>query len=197
MAYVRSFLRMGDPQWLYTRQKALPCRYIKANVSSNVQMGRRKMNEQWKPIPGYEGRYEVSDQGRVRSLTRRVRLVTRAGNETHRLSKGRLLRPGRTRTGHVTVALGRGNSRPVHQLVLEAFVGPRPQAPKGSLIDVLHLNGIPDDNRLENLRYGTRAENIRQDLEAGIRKISAFQQQRMYEGRIACGMYLRKRKANK
>ena len=149
--------------------------------------------EIWKAIPGYEGKYEVSDLGRVRSLTRRVRVVPH-GIETTRIVRGRILRPGKVKDGHVTVAVGKGNSRPVHQLVLEAFVGPRPEAPEGSLIDVLHLNGIPDDNRLENLRYGTRSENIRQDYAVGLRKLSSDQQKRMYEGRLACGMYTRRQK---
>jgi hypothetical protein len=121
--------------------------------------------EQWKDVPGYEGRYQVSDLGRVRSLDHRVRLVCH-GVETTRLSPGRLLKPGRSRSGHVSVAIGKGNSRLVHQLVLEAFVGPRP---KGA--ESLHLNHDPKDNRLSNLRYGTRSENLRMDYEVGVRTV--------------------------
>ena len=99
------------------------------------------MTETWKAVPGYEGRYEVSDQGRVRSF--------------RRSKQGRELRPGRMPAGHVSVALGRGNSRCVHELVLLAFVGfPPPNH------ECRHLNGIPSDNRLENLCWGTRSENI-------------------------------------
>lgn len=140
------------------------------------------MIETWKPVPGYEGRYEVSDMGRVRSLPHYVRLVAH-GKETRRLSPGRILRPGAQKSGHVTVSLGRHNSRPVHQLVLEAFVGPRPAAPEGSLVDILHLNSNPKDNRLTNLRYGTRAENIRQDLEEGKRRLTEEHRQALREGR--------------
>jgi len=120
--------------------------------------------ETWKNIPGYEGRYQVSDEGRVRSIDRPVRVVCH-GVEAVRIAKGKLLRPGRMGSGHVTVALGKGNSRPVHQLVLEAFVGPRPAG-----CEVLHLNHVPADNRLANLRYGTRGENLRMDYQAGTRK---------------------------
>ncbi len=123
------------------------------------------MPEIWKPIPGFEDRYEVSNQGRVRSIDRRVRLVAH-GKETTRLARGRLLRPGLCRSGHLSVALGKGNSRLVHQLVLEAFVGPRPARQ-----EVLHLNHNPKDNQLSNLRYGTRSENIRMDYEAGNRSV--------------------------
>lgn len=112
--------------------------------------------ETWKDIPGYEGCYQVSDEGRVRSLAHHVRLVAH-GRETVRLSPGRVLKPGPSGPfGHVTVALGRGNSRLVHQLVLGAFVGPRPTGMEGA-----HADGNGSNNRLENLRYATRSENNR------------------------------------
>ena len=120
--------------------------------------------EIWKNIPGYEGRYQVSNLGAVRSLDHPVRVVAR-GTEATRLSPGKLLRPGKMNSGHVTVALGKGNSRCVHQLVLEAFVGPRP---KGH--EVLHLNHNPSDNRLANLKYGTRSENMKMDYAVGTRR---------------------------
>ncbi len=98
--------------------------------------------EIWKDVPGYEGQYRVSDAGNVMSYRQRA--------------EGRLLRPGRMPVGHMSVALGRGNSQCVHKLVLLAFVGPPP--PKH---ECRHLNGNPSDNRLANLRWGTRSENIR------------------------------------
>lgn len=98
--------------------------------------------EHWRPVPGWEGLYEVSDQGRVKSF--------------RRSPFGLLLRPGRyTSSGHVSVSLGRGNMWPVHLLVLLAFVGP---LPKG--LEARHLNGVASDNRLDNLRYGTRSLNM-------------------------------------
>jgi len=121
--------------------------------------------EVWKPVAGAEGAYEVSSAGRVRSVPHFVRLVAH-GVETRRLSPGKLLQPGANRSGHLTVAIGKGNSRLVHQLVLEAFVGPRPPG-----FDSLHLNHIPTDNRLENLRYGPRSENLRMDYAAGTRRV--------------------------
>lgn len=113
------------------------------------------MIERWKDIPGYEGRYQVSDHGRVRSVDRYVRLVTLQAGETKRLARGKILRPGRSGPfGHVTVALGKGNSQCVHSLVALAFIGPRPKDQ-----DVAHLNGDGGDNRLANLAYASRREN--------------------------------------
>ena len=124
--------------------------------------------ENWKPVVGYEDAYEVSDLGRVRSLSRRVRLVTRQAGEITRSVPERILRPGSARSGHVSVAIGKGNSRLVHQLVLEAFIGSRPEG-----FEVLHLNHDPADNRLVNLKYGTRSENLKMDYVAGARTVPA------------------------
>lgn len=108
--------------------------------------------EVWKDIPGYEGAYQVSSLGGVRSLDREV--VTKAG-EVRRYC-GRVLKSakyGRQRT-HVAVVLGRGNHHPVHHLVMLAFVGPRPENAV-----ICHENGNPTDNRLSNLRYDSLREN--------------------------------------
>lgn len=95
------------------------------------------MNEIWKPVVGHSG-YEASDQGRVRSLLRGIRI----------------LRPGLASNGYWTVALRGRKTRTVHSLVLEAFVGPRPEG-----MEVRHLDGNRLNACLSNLRYGTRVEN--------------------------------------
>jgi hypothetical protein len=114
------------------------------------------MTEQWKDVPGYEGQYQVSDAGNVRSLDRKLEQMSRWGTLYTKKSAGIMLRPGRMPGGHMSVALGRGNSQCVHKLVLLAFVGPPPAGH-----ECLHGNGVPSDNRLANLRWGTRSENIR------------------------------------
>lgn len=124
------------------------------------------MTELWKDVPSYEGIYQVSNQGSVRSLDR---LMVCSGSVKGRYTsfkKGILLRPGRMPSGHVSVALGRHNSMCVHTLVLLAFVGPPPPH-----YECLHGNGIPNDNRLENLRWGTRAENIIDKTKHGLSKL--------------------------
>ena len=109
--------------------------------------------EMWKDIPGYEGRYQASSLGRIRSVPRPVRCA----NNGIRTVPGRVLRPGRyDKSGHVSVVLGHGeNGTPVHQLVAKTFLGPRPDG-----AEILHGDGNPLNNSLENLRYGTRLENI-------------------------------------
>ena len=114
--------------------------------------------EVWKDIPGYEGKYQASTEGRIRSLDFEVNGICHfTGKSFTRRIKGKILRPGRyCKSGHVSVILGRGTSgKPVHQLVMRTFVG---NPPEGE--EVLHINGKPDDNRLANLRYGTRTDNI-------------------------------------
>ena len=131
----------------------------------------KSKNEKWKDIPGYEGAYQVSDKGRVRSIDHYVRLVTRNGREITRLSPGKLLRPGvQRKSGHVTVALGKYNSKCVHYLVALAFIGPRPPG-----ADVAHENGIPSDNRRRNISYKTRGENNKDVLRHKRRKLSLAQ----------------------
>ena len=105
--------------------------------------------EEWRPIEGFPG-YEVSSLGRVKSLRRR---------EPH------ILRPC-TNRGYRLVSLAgpRGaRTKKVHQLVADAFDRPRPSLKH----EVRHLNGIRGDDRAENLRWGTRSENMQDALVHG------------------------------
>lgn len=110
--------------------------------------------EQWLPIPGYEGHYEVSDQGRVRSLTRTLPHPV-SGTKTY---VGRIKSTPRNKhTGYLMVQLARGGVKTqftVHSLVLMAFVGPRPDGHVAC-----HFNDIRTDNRAINLRWDTSVEN--------------------------------------
>lgn len=94
--------------------------------------------------------------GNVRSLNRSVEVLSKAGKRHKRVYKGKLLSPGKKKDGHLTVVLKKGYpSYQVHQLVMSAFVGPTPYGK-----EILHADGNPANNKLENLRYGTRSENI-------------------------------------
>jgi hypothetical protein len=136
------------------------------NVAQGFFVLRGFMNEIWKDVLGYEDRYQVSDLGNVRSIGANINCSGIVKGKFTSFRKGKLLRPGRMPGGHLSVALGRGNSQCVHKLVLNAFVGVAPERH-----ECLHANGIPSDNRLSNLRWGTRSENIKDKTLHGLSKL--------------------------
>ena len=99
--------------------------------------------ETWKNIKGYEGLYQVSNMGRVKSL---------------KLNKERILKPGMDRGGYLLVWLHAGGKRKtlkVHRLVCEAF-----HDNPNNKSDVNHINEDKTDNRACNLEWCTRRENV-------------------------------------
>jgi hypothetical protein len=111
--------------------------------------------EEWRAVPGFEGLYEVSDQGRVRSLDRTIECIGRWGGLVAKRHRGRILKPASGEGGHLWVGLGRDHRDFVHRLVLTAFVRDRRDDEESR-----HLDGNPANNRLENLAWGTRLENM-------------------------------------
>lgn len=110
------------------------------------------MQEVWKPIPGYEGRYEVSDHGRVWSCKARA-----------------VLKPNRMIHGYLCVHLYSGGKRSrtvktLHQLVAQGFI-----ANPDNRREVNHKNFNREDNRVENLEWVSRKENVAHALAAGRR----------------------------
>ncbi len=123
--------------------------------------------ERWLPVPEWEGLYEVSDLGRVRSLDRMVA----HGRTMAQFRRGRVLAPGlgagyrkngHTRGGpYLSLCLCRDGKRHrfnVHTLVARAFLGPLPTGH-----EVCHGPGGALDNRLANLSYGTHSKNSGED----------------------------------
>lgn len=113
------------------------------------------ITEEWRPIPGYERLYEVSDAGMVRSLNYGrmggVRIMSHKGGRRYsgvKLSRG----------GHIYRCL-------IHVQVAAAFIGPKPEG-----MQVNHKNGNGYDNRLENLEYVTASENSLHAYRIGLRK---------------------------
>lgn len=112
--------------------------------------------EEWRPVVGYEGWYEVSNLGRVK-----------------RIGAGRGAVPGRTYRGHVggwgyrIIRLNQdshGQRFPVHTLVAEAFLGSRPEGH-----EINHRDGNKANNRVANLEWVTRSQNNRHAIRTGLR----------------------------
>ncbi len=118
---------------------------------------RQSSRERWRAIVGYEGHYEVSDLGRVRSVDRIVR-DGRTPNGTRR-RRGQPMSLGRHPFGYPQVKLSRDSKAEtilVHTAVLTAFAGP---CPAGK--EACHGGNGHADSSLANLRWDTRAENMR------------------------------------
>lgn len=116
--------------------------------------------EEWRPVVGYEGIYEVSTEGRVKSL---ARTIVRSDGVTIN-KRERILRPGRSGK-YRTVSLFRdGVQRTefLHRLVLRAFIGLRPPGMEGC-----HNDGDGMNNRLSNLRWDTAHSNMLDTIKHG------------------------------
>jgi hypothetical protein len=111
-------------------------------------MSDHNLSEEWRPVVGWESLYQVSNLGCVRSLPR-------VGG--HRPYPGKVLAGGPHPNGYRYVWLCRDAGRKhayVHRLVLEAFVGPRPDG-----FEVCHNDGDGSNNALSNLRWGSKLDN--------------------------------------
>ena len=114
--------------------------------------------EIWNDIKGYEGRYQVSNWGRVKSLNRII--TNRRGRKA--TIKETILKPEVVFDGYIRVHLSKNGKQKhyrVATLVFEAFNGP---IPEGKELD--HANGVRTDNRLENLRAVSHLENCRNPI---------------------------------
>lgn len=114
------------------------------------------MQEKWRDIPGYEGSYQASNLGRIRSLDR---VITRAASSRRGAYKaklkGRFIKPVKNTQGYMVVPLGRSNScARVHQLIAKTFIPNRDGKPM-----INHKNGDKSDNRVTNLEWCTNQEN--------------------------------------
>jgi hypothetical protein len=110
--------------------------------------------EVWKDVVGFEGLYQVSDLGRVRSMDR----VIETSNGKKFPVKRRVMKQPTDRNGYPFVGLRRPGKQTVirtHVMVAKAFLGE-----PGPGEEVCHNNGDPSDSRLSNLRYDTRSNNL-------------------------------------
>jgi hypothetical protein len=120
-------------------------------------------NERWLPVVGHEGRYEISDMGRARSLDRILPRKYKDGRIIMTFFHGKILSPMSIAKVYVGYRFRDGTPSTMASVaVLEAFVGPRPLNHKAC-----HNNGKSKDNRLENLRWDTQSSNIKDAVAQG------------------------------
>lgn len=118
------------------------------------------MEEIWKPIDGYVGKYEVSNYGNIRSL----RFINNVTNK----EQIHILHPQKRNNGYMAIMLyknGKFTNKLVHRLVAEAFI-PNPHGKK----QINHIDGNKENNSIGNLEWCTQSENMTHAFKTGLSK---------------------------
>ena len=119
--------------------------------------------EEWRDIAGYEGKYQVSNLGNVRSVDRTF--INTCGVTVTR--KGTVLKPNPHRDGYLKVTMhkgGRGNVTVIHRCVANAFIPNEKNLPQ-----VNHKDGNKQNNTVENLEWCTAFDNMNHAKQQGLR----------------------------
>ena len=132
------------------------------------------MREIWKDIEGYQGYYQISNYGRVKSLDR-----FRKNGSSGYIHKEKILKQSLTTTGYLKVELCINKFRKsmkVHRLVAKAFIDNPENKP-----DVNHKDGNPLNNHLSNLEWCTERENINHAINLGLKKTFKIERDALYD----------------
>lgn len=121
------------------------------------------MNEKWKAIEGYEGRYEISNLGKVKSLPKRK------GKGRGYIRPTQMMTLAKDKNGYYVIGLRKYRQKKcllkVHRLVAKAFI-PNPE----NKPQINHKNGVKDDNKVGNLEWVTSGENCRHAYKTGLQQ---------------------------
>lgn len=124
-------------------------------------------NEDWVDISGYEGLYQVSPLGKVRSLDRSTDQLNAFGTRSKHTYKGRVLKPRAAKNGYLYVHLckeGRKATKKIHRLVAETLI---PREEVG--LEVNHCDGNKLNNRVSNLEWCTSRDNKLHAISTGLK----------------------------
>lgn len=118
--------------------------------------------EVWKPIPNYEGLYEVSSLGNVKSLSRKW-VSGNGGNRSHQEIIMKPFVTGKNRNYYALSLSKNGKSKliAIHLLVAKTFLN---HTPNGNELVIDHINNDQSDNRLDNLQIVTNRKNVSKDI---------------------------------
>lgn len=122
------------------------------------------MQEIWKDIEEFRGKYQVSNIGRIRSLDR----LNIYKNGSKRIEKGKILSLSHNKLGYIQVLLHKENkrySRRVHRLVAQAFI-----SNPNNYNEINHIDGNKENNKTDNLQWCNRTQNVRHAINTGLRK---------------------------
>jgi DNA-binding transcriptional regulator YiaG len=133
-------------------------------------------SEVWKPILGYEGLYDVSDQGRIRRVARSYQ----TSNGVTRNLTERVMKPFMNYGGYWRVKIANKDgvkaNVTLHRAVCEAFYGPRPEG-----MVIRHMDGDINHNALSNLQYGTQLENMQDKVDHGTNNVDKLGEEKAEE----------------
>lgn len=133
--------------------------------------------EIWKDIAGFDGVYQISNLGRVKSLDRVISIEYKDRAGTRKI-KGKLRKPIKDKDGYLVIGLGKGNYK-IHRLVAMAFIPNTNNYPQ-----INHIDGNKRNNAATNLEWCTNAENQNHAFKIGLKKTKKFAKVDLTSGKI-------------